>query len=233
MTDATDVATPLRTISQGGYGHRQVFDDWVAATLAALCRDDETYLEHIGRYPNDGGRGDREADHFAEATGLLFKATAEHQRDVLGDVFEELGLTNEDTGQFFTPHDAAKLSAAFLDLDGTEERICDPACGSGRMILEAAQIAPEALYVGRDLDATCARMAAINCTLFNLEAIIVHGDSLKMTRRQAWRTVQSSEGGAVREIDPDDVAWIDGGYGTEDDSPETEQVTLREVADDD
>lgn len=53
--------------------------------------------------------------------------------------------------------------------------VCDPACGSGVMLLAAASLLPpEAVafglvqFYGMDIDATCVQMARINCKLYGL-----------------------------------------------------------------
>ena len=59
------------------------------------------------------------------------------QRDVVGDAFEVFihGALKGGQGQYFTPKNVVKTAIQILDID-TEERIIDPACGSGGFLIE-------------------------------------------------------------------------------------------------
>ena len=74
------------------------------------------------------------------------------------------------------------LNTKLMLLAGEETRphyqpvtICDPACGSGIMLLACASVLPRwavanrlVEFFGQDIDATCANMARINCRLYGL-----------------------------------------------------------------
>jgi hypothetical protein len=56
-------------------------------------------------------------------------------------------------------------------------KICDPCCGSGVMLLDAAKMAPRwaldwglVRFYGQDIDETCVTMAQINCMLYGLNS---------------------------------------------------------------
>jgi type I restriction-modification system DNA methylase subunit len=59
-----------------------------------------------------------------------------------------------------------------------DQRVLDPACGSGRMLLAAAKRNRFALLFGADLDITCCKMALINMLLNSLTGEIAHMNSL-------------------------------------------------------
>jgi type I restriction-modification system DNA methylase subunit len=205
-TDVDEIVEHLNSIHRLGHSYYQVFRDWIDLMLYALQRDDEQYLAVMDRYDNDGPRGEREADHFAAAFGELQKETANTGLDVLGDVYEVFGLQSDHLGQHFTPHAVADLLATLQHgIDGPVENVSDPACGSGRLLLYTAKRHPEAFYVGQDKDAVCAKMTALNLCMFNLDGYVVHGDTLRMERRNAWRTVSTNSGGSVREVVDDPV----------------------------
>ncbi len=103
--------------------------------------------------------------------------------DVIGDIYQELNATSHHAGQYFTPWHLASVTAqttvgeTMESLSAREEplRIHDPACGSGVMLLAAAASLPrEAVqrgwvkFFGNDIDATCVKMAQINCMLYGL-----------------------------------------------------------------
>jgi tRNA G37 N-methylase Trm5 len=58
------------------------------------------------------------------------------------------------------------------------QKVLDPACGSGRMLLAAAKRNRQALFFGADLDITCCKMALLNMLLNSLTGEIAHMNSL-------------------------------------------------------
>ena len=68
--------------------------------------------------------------------------------DALGDLFMEY-LSFGKNGQFFTPQpicDAMCLMTLETPEDG--KTVCDPTCGSGRMLLGAAKINRKMIFFG-------------------------------------------------------------------------------------
>jgi len=57
--------------------------------------------------------------------------------DVKGSAFENVVGANlkGDRGEFFTPREVVRMTVQMLDI-GPEERVCDPACGSGGFLIE-------------------------------------------------------------------------------------------------
>lgn len=202
--DVDEIVETLNSIQRNGHSPFRVYRDWVDLMLYALQRDDEQYLEVMDHYDNDGPQGERPADLFARAFGKLRAETAETGLDVLGDVYEAYGMQSDQLGQHFTPHTVVELLAELSD--GPDEKngtVSDPACGSGRMLVYTGQRHSEAVYLGQDQDAVCAKMTALNLCLFNLDGYVVHGDTLKMEQRSAWRVISTSSGGVVREVPAD------------------------------
>ncbi|RLM94394.1 N-6 DNA methylase [Haloarcula sp. Atlit-7R] len=206
--DCSPIISPLETIERRGFSRHNLFRDWLELILSALQRDDDTYLSTLEKYNSDGSykKGNRNADLFSKSFGELIRLTRETNLDVLGDVYEEFGMSSSHFGQYFTPHPAAKMVAGVSvdeSHDSSPVSIADPTCGSGRLLVYAARNIDEEVWAfGQDLDEMCARMAAINFTLFNLNGIIIQGDSLKLTKHRAWQTTHSKMGGGIREIDP-------------------------------
>lgn len=124
--------------------------------------------------------------------------------DVLGSVYMDLAgrWGQQALGQYFTPTSAARAMAEMLLMGqpiikpspGALIKVLEPAAGSGVMLLSAMQViaahpGPSALleysFTGIDLDATCARMTAIqlltNCNIHGVqlgEIVVLHGNAL-------------------------------------------------------
>jgi hypothetical protein len=84
-------------------------------------------------------------------------------------------------------------------LDAPPLRILDPCCGSGRMLLAAAEINRHWLFCGQDVDRRCVHMTAINLALRNLAGWVIWGDSMKNERRLVYRTGFNGRG-FIREV---------------------------------
>ena len=182
-----------------------MFDDFLDLSLYALQRDDESYLDVMDSYTEE------EAQLYSEAFGELQQGMSEANHDLLGVVYEELGNSSDHFGQHFTPHNLCDMKAEMVideepDSDGDEPySIQDPAAGSGRLLISAAKQLPagEAEFYAVDKDSTCAKMAALNLTFFNMDGYVVHGDSLTQDYHTVWATEGSVMGGSVYELDDD------------------------------
>jgi len=184
-------------------GHRmyRVFDDFIEIAFQTLRAhpDQTTYQESIEPYAftDDGTRRSGEpSEAFKSAFVTLVDGTAEGRLDILGDVYHLLEANHDDFGQYFTPHnithamvriagiaDKADSSYGRGDTDPEEidarSIVGDTAgCGSGRLIAYKAAAAPDAFFVGVDIDRTCAKMTAINLALLNVDGHVIHGDAL-------------------------------------------------------
>ena len=74
------------------------------------------------------------------------------------------------------PCDESSVSARSTDNKPIERpprrTVCDPACGSGRMLLAVAEINPHWLFVGQDVDLRCVRLTALNLAFRNLHGYV-------------------------------------------------------------
>lgn len=211
--DLTPVIDPLKQIEQRGHTRFDVFTDWLDLMLYALQGRDDPYLELVGKYSGDrhSERGTRSIDLFSEAFGQLMSTMETANCDILGQVYETLGMNSSAFGQHFTPSSVSTGAAGFLDAADSADRdgpttIADPACGSGRLLIQAARRVDGRVFVyGHDNDDTCAKMAALNGCFFNMDGVWVHGDSLELTAHHAWKTAFSGLGGSITEVDPDEI----------------------------
>lgn len=83
-------------------------------------------------------------------------------------------------GQFFTPPDICNLMAD-VSRCKKEDRINDPACGSGRTLLSyfAKAENKSGYYVGEDIDITSVKMAALNMMIHGMRGRAIRHDTLK------------------------------------------------------
>lgn len=165
------------------------------AFRALLCAAEERAFgeasESMARAALNVPRGRREIERLAEEACEYVRA---ERRDVLGEVFMRLGAATSDWGQFFTGEDEAAGAAALaLSLSAeapTPEApltVCDPSCGSGRMLLAAARALPRSWvegglcrFYGVDSDPLCVTMTRINLALAGVPCEVERGDALAL-----------------------------------------------------
>lgn len=89
----------------------------------------------------------------------------------------------------------AKLT---VDQNQQDEIVCDPCCGTGRMLLAYADEKRPKELVGQDVDLRCVRITAINLGLRNLYGFVLWGNSLALECKLAYRTGLNPYGGVIR-----------------------------------
>jgi hypothetical protein len=83
------------------------------------------------------------------------------------------------------------------------------------MLLAKASVGVGKFYMGQDLDLLCVKMAALNLCFFNLEGVILHGNSLKGEVLRGYRTSSSLLGGSIRDLSVEECnVWADKVRGT-------------------
>lgn len=202
-SDTKDILKELEAIVSRGYSSWNVFEDWLSLMFYALQQNDSEYLSVVKKYRNIGSMGTREIDHFCNAFALLMLKMKEINRELLGALYMQWEVSSKYAGQFFTPWPIAQFMAQVLGTEG--EKIYDPACGSGIMLIAHAKTLTNEqldtkLFVGQDIDFTCIMMCAMNLTFFNLNGTVIWGDSLANTQRRVFRTVRSYLGGSLQEL---------------------------------
>lgn len=218
-TDASlnGIRRELEKIMGMGHHSYRVYEDFIGLIFYALQRDDPHYLEIMGRYANTAPVGEREADYFSQAFGNLLAYMAETNDEALGVLFMEFAASQH-KGQFFTPMDVARLMAKMTQINIPEGRrftVADPACGAGIGLIACAKEQTfeqngRAVFVGQDIDLNCVRMCAVNMALFNLNALVIWGNSLTLEVWGAWETRRNAAlGGQIVEVDRERArAWI-------------------------
>lgn len=124
-------------------------------------------------------------------------------RDILGTIFETIGLSNEYNGQFFTPENISRMMAKIMigsKLKELEKKpyitVCDPCIGSGRMLMAYANEMQDLGYnycinmagLAVDIDMTCVFMSYVQLSLYGIPAVVIHGNSLLVEEWSRWYT---------------------------------------------
>lgn len=211
QTNVKDYRQEFKKIIEGfGYSRsiREVFTDWL--DIAACAIHQEPY--HLGLVPRDGDFDKMEAqylaavkkysreelDAFAQLIGITKLALWEGKTDFLGQLYMEMEIGQERSGEFFTPYSISLMMAKMIlaNVDSyIEEKgfitVAEPACGGGGMLIAAAQLLEEAghnpkevlFFEATDISKPCCDMAYIQTSILGLSGIVRHGDTL---RNQHW-----------------------------------------------
>jgi len=175
----------------------EVFSDWLVMAAAALYswKKDEKTENEYGEIAKQYGK--EELEKHSRLLAITVEALEEREQDFLGEIFAFAELANARNGQFFTPYNVSYMSAKMIidEKSFPKNRICrinDPTCGSGGMLVAGAQVMKEcgldyqndALFIGQDIDARCARMAYIQLSLLGVPAVIYGMNTL--TFQEYW-----------------------------------------------
>ena len=169
------------------------------------------------------GRGKEMQDRLSKLVAIFesldFRANRVEDDDLLGDAYEYLMRhfateSGKSKGQFYTPAEVSRIMAQVIGI-GTntqqDETIYDPACGSGSLLLRAADAAPRGLSIyGQEKDNATYALASMNMILHdNATADLRHGNTLAapdFTNNDSLRTFDF----AVANPPFSDKAWTNG-----------------------
>ncbi|TKD17656.1 SAM-dependent DNA methyltransferase [Rhodobacter capsulatus] len=118
--------------------------------------------------------------------------------DILGDAYEYLMRnfateSGKSKGQFYTPAEVSRVVAAVAGVNratSPQQTVYDPTCGSGSLLLKAADAAPVALTIyGQEFDITTRGLAKMNMIMHGREdAEIAQGDVIGEPQFKASET---------------------------------------------
>lgn len=125
----------------------------------------------------------------------MLEIVAEHSEefvDALGDLFMEY-VSHGHNGQFFTPTHISDFMASILGIEELQpnQSVCDPCCGSGRMLLSAAKQCTEKnenarpYCYGSDIDLLCVKMCVVNMIMNSIPGEIAWMNTITM---EHWRS---------------------------------------------
>jgi len=117
---------------------------------------------------------DRLSKLVAIFDGLDFRANRAEGDDLLGDAYEYLMRhfateSGKSKGQFYTPAEVSRIMAKVVGIGADtrqDQTIYDPTCGSGSLLLKAADEAPRGISVyGQEMDVATWALARMNMIL--------------------------------------------------------------------
>ena len=128
------------------------------------------------------GKGDEMVDKLTDLISIFqrpefdFKNNKAGGDDILGDAYEYLMRnfateSGKSKGQFYTPAEVSRILAKVIGIDKVDDpdtSVYDPACGSGSLLIRAADEAPiEVAIYGQEKEITTAGLAKMNLVLHN------------------------------------------------------------------
>ncbi len=128
------------------------------------------------------GRGKEKIERLSnlitifQKEGLDFSSNRAEGDDILGDAYEYLMRhfateSGKSKGQFYTPAEVSRIMAKVISINKSKsqtETIYDPTCGSGSLLLKAADEAPHGITIyGQEMDKDTRALAVMNMWLHN------------------------------------------------------------------
>jgi type I restriction enzyme M protein len=135
---------------------------------------DQADFNDEGRLGTGKEMQDRLSKLVAIFDGLDFRANRAEGDDLLGDAYEYLMRhfateSGKSKGQFYTPAEVSRIMAQVVGIGADtrpDQTIYDPTCGSGSLLLKAADEAPRGITVyGQEMDVATWALARMNMIL--------------------------------------------------------------------
>lgn len=99
--------------------------------------------------------------------------------DHLGEMYHEKVLAGHKTGKYLMSGKASeKLVESLVSETDKEVRIIDPTVGSGRLLMAAHKIAPNAVLYGIDFDQRLIRIAFTNMAIHGITAYLLNANRM-------------------------------------------------------
>lgn len=173
-----------------------VFKDFLILCTCSLSQPfyksfeiEQKYKDTVKNYTKE------QVEEFSKLLAFLVEALEENHQDFLGQVFMQLNLGNNATGQYYTPYCVSKMIAE-INLAYSIEKLenneiitfSEPCCGSGGMIIAFAETMKQynynyqkMLYVEAiDIDENAFMMCYIQLSLLGIPAKVIQGDTLTL-----------------------------------------------------
>ena len=185
--------------------------------IKGLFDDVDTRSNRLGNTVTE--RNQRLADILEGIASLDFGNFEDNHIDLFGDAYEYLisnyaSNAGKSGGEFFTPQNVSKLLAKIVMLGKDEKnkinKIYDPACGSGSLLLQANKQFTEHIiedgFYGQEINMTTYNLARMNMFLHNInydKFSIERGNTLLDPKHQADQPFD-----AIVSNPPYSIKWI-------------------------
>ena len=166
----TDLAAIFNAIESSASGYASEHD------IKGLFADFDTTSNRLGNTVEEKNK--RLAAVIKGVEGFDFGNFEDNEIDLFGDAYEFLisnyaANAGKSGGEFFTPQNVSKLIARLALLGQTSvNKIYDPACGSGSLLLQAKKQFVEHLieegFFGQEINHTTYNLARMNMFLHNI-----------------------------------------------------------------
>lgn len=166
----TDLAAIFSAIESSASGYPSEHD------IKGLFADFDTTSNRLGNSVKD--KNSRLAAVLKGVAGLNFGDFQDNQIDLFGDAYEFLisnyaANAGKSGGEFFTPQHVSKLIAQLaMHKQTTVNKIYDPACGSGSLLLQAKKHFDNHIiedgFFGQEINHTTYNLARMNMFLHNI-----------------------------------------------------------------
>ncbi len=153
---------------------------------------EERYNRIMERYSKD------EVQKFVEMFGYMVLEFERHPfQDFAGQTYMELGISNKNAGQFFTPFSICQMMAQMTQDHESLKRnvkergwytIYDCAVGGGATLIAGCEQADRefnrldwrnhVMCMGNDIDITCVNMCYVQLSVLGVAAIVTQSDAL-------------------------------------------------------
>ena len=122
-------------------------------------------------------------------SGCLHAVNVGSYEDFLGELYMDLGASNERNGQYFTPMSVLRVMARLAGIDTAEKPekqrfifLLEPCCSSGVNLLAFAEHIADSgkvptlhmAVVAVDIDVLCVWMCFVQCHFYGVPAKIIH-----------------------------------------------------------
>lgn len=155
--------------------------------IAKLAEDGNNNLTGVitnARFNDESklGKGQEMVDKLTDLIAIFQRPEFDFQNnkasgdDILGDAYEYLMRnfateSGKSKGQFYTPAEVSRILAKVIGIDKVNDpdtSVYDPACGSGSLLIRAADEAPiDVAIYGQEKEITTAGLAKMNLVLHN------------------------------------------------------------------
>lgn len=138
----------------------------------------------VADFDDDGklGSGKDKVDKLTNLVAIFQNEALDFRKnraggdDIIGDAYEYLmknfaSESGKSKGQFYTPAEVSRIMAKVIGISSAtvaSQTLYDPACGSGSLLIRAADEAPNGITIyGQEYDTTTAGLAKMNLVLHN------------------------------------------------------------------